>query len=239
MENSNNFKLIWWLILVVALGLFLFMRSSSLLSGEQTYFDVVVFLVWVSLALAPIFKETKIFGLHLKKDIEELKKDLSHQIMVTKLELSNSIATTSTASNHVQITTPSPASDDQLPIVKEQVRSVLAELGVSQSSHNDLTEIYAKNAQPYTDKLFQTRYLFEKLLSDFGFSSKRSPAATLRALEQEGIISKNLMSSVIEILHISNYAIHAHDLSKAQVELVDSSASDLYKALKRTLEENA
>jgi hypothetical protein len=238
--NTNNFKLVWWFILLVVLGAFLYFRLSVLLLGKQTYFDVVVFLVWISLALAPIFNETKIFGLHLKKDIDELKKDLTHQITVTKLELSNSIANSSSASNHVQITTPSPpVTDEQLPHVKEQVRSVLKEFGITKSSHDDLSKVYASVAEPYTAKLFQTRYLFEKLLSDYGYISARSPAVTLRKLGSEGIIPENLMSSVIEILHITNYAIHARVLTDAQVELVDSSASDLYNALKASLEKYA
>ncbi len=68
------------------IGIFLYSRFDSLVSGNPTYFDTVVFLVWVGVCLAPIFKEMNIFGLELKQEIEELKKDMNVQLSILKAE---------------------------------------------------------------------------------------------------------------------------------------------------------
>lgn len=91
MLNSNNFKVSWWAILVIALGAYLYLRQDQLVGGKPTYFDVVVFLVWMAVCLAPIFKDVKLFGLEFKQDIEQLKKDISHQLSLMKVELQSSI----------------------------------------------------------------------------------------------------------------------------------------------------
>ena len=101
MKNSEIFKIVWWGILVILVGYYLFGRYPSLIEGNPSYFDVVVFLVWVGVCLAPIFQEMDIFGVKLKQKIEDLKKDLNHQLTILKTEIKSSIDVSNANSNQI------------------------------------------------------------------------------------------------------------------------------------------
>ena len=76
---------------MIVIGFFLYGRQEDLIGGKPTYFDSIVFIVWIGICLAPIFQEMDIFGIKLKQDIQELKKDLTHQLAILKTEVTSSI----------------------------------------------------------------------------------------------------------------------------------------------------
>lgn len=77
MKFPNWFKIIWWLLLLAALTLFLYSRLPSLAAGGAVSADIVIFLVWIGLALAPIFPEIELFGLRLKQEIDQIKREVA------------------------------------------------------------------------------------------------------------------------------------------------------------------
>jgi hypothetical protein len=114
-------KWIWWSCLVAIVGYVLFKRLDLTAAGKSTPFDSVVFVVWVALLLAPIFSEVKIWGVELKQEIKEAKKDLSEQIHAVKAEVTNSINFQPMFSNAVA----APPPDSQLPVIREEVERAL------------------------------------------------------------------------------------------------------------------
>ncbi|QUM86327.1 hypothetical protein [Moritella sp. 28] len=245
MKSSDNFKLIWWFLLVIALGLYLFFRQDDLLKGKPTYFDTVVFLVWISVCLSPLFKEMKIFGLHLKQDIEDLKKELNQQLSLMKIELKSSIEVSSSNSNHVHINgkSPIPAADSDIPDIKKHVAEALNEYGVKPLSTSDNFSFVENQISTENMELFKVRYAFEKLLNDhvnIVASTQRKQPMTrlLKILTNDGVISSNLTNSILEIIAICNHATHGADITANQRQLVNESAQGLYEALQISLVSN-
>ncbi|MBE4245322.1 hypothetical protein HJ077_22280 [Vibrio parahaemolyticus] len=246
MNNSENFKLLWWGILLIVLGIYLYGRYPLLIEGNPNYFDAVVFLVWVAVALSPIFKDMKLFGLHLKQDIEQLKKDLNHQLSLMKVELQSSIEVSSSNSNHVHIgSNPMiPASDSELPDIEKHIAETLKKYGLSDKVSGSTASLVGENVQRSNVELFKVRYSFEKLLNNYarlnGIDPRRSPITkTIRNLANQEIISSELAGSVLEIMAICNYAIHGEEISEKQRKLVEKSAYGLYEALKQSLKSYA
>jgi hypothetical protein len=101
MKNSENFKTVCWGILVVIIGFFLHGRYPKLIDGNPSYFDVVVFVIWICVCLAPIFQEIYLFGVKLKQQIEDLKKDVNHQLSILKTEIKSSIDVSNANSNQI------------------------------------------------------------------------------------------------------------------------------------------
>lgn len=81
MKFPNWFKIGWWVLLLGLLTAFLWSRLPYLQTGEAVPADIVVFLVWIGLALAPIFPEIELFGLRLKQEIKEIKRDMANLIV--------------------------------------------------------------------------------------------------------------------------------------------------------------
>jgi hypothetical protein len=94
-------KWIWWLGLVTIISIVLWKRLDLTAAGRSTAFDSVVFVVWVALLLAPIFSEVKIWGVELKQEIKDVKKDLSEQIHAVRADVRNSISLQAVFSNAV------------------------------------------------------------------------------------------------------------------------------------------
>ncbi|MEL4249149.1 hypothetical protein [Shewanella xiamenensis] len=246
MLNSNNFKVVWWAILVIALGAYLYLRQDQLVDGKPTYFDVVVFLVWMAVCLAPIFKDVKLFGLELKQDIEQLKKDISHQLSLMKVELQSSIDVSSSNTSHVHINSgaPIPANDAEIPDIKQQIAETLRDFGFGVGKTDKSELHFANDIQKESIDLFKVRLSFERLINEYsrlnGIDPRRYPThRVLRELQKNEKISHNIINGVLEVMAICNYAVHGEAVSENQIAFVLDSAPGLFAALKNELKSNA
>jgi len=87
MKLPNWFKILWWILLILSTTVGLYLRFDSIKKGESVPFDVFLFLIWVALMLVPIFSEIEFFGLKLKREIEDLKTQLSIKLGDLKNEI--------------------------------------------------------------------------------------------------------------------------------------------------------
>jgi len=109
------FKVGWWLILFGLLTLFLYGRYPDLKAGNASLLDNVALLIWIALALAPIFQEINLFGIKLRQQFDELKQHISQQVSNLQTEIRTSVRT----EFNPQITFPYPPPDSQLPQIEE------------------------------------------------------------------------------------------------------------------------
>jgi hypothetical protein len=240
MENSNSFKVVWWGLLVIVIGLFLYSRFDSLVSGNPTYFDTVVFLVWVGVCLAPIFKEMNIFGLELKQEIEDLKKDMNVQLTMLKTELKATIEVSSANNNQIYVSTgaaPLPPKDAEIPDLKKQVQATLRELGIAPTAP---VPSFTSAVEPTSVELFKTRLSFEKVIGSYsrlrGIDTRKQPIfRIIRDLQRSEEIPANIAHGVLEVLSVCNAAVHGEEVSEAQLGFVRESAPGLYDALQQAL----
>jgi hypothetical protein len=187
-----------------------------------------------------------LFGLELKQDIEQLKKDISHQLALMQVELQSSIDVSSSNTNHVHINSgaPIPANDAEIPDIKQQIAETLREFGIGTEKTEQLELVFAHEIQKETVELFKVRLLFELLINEYsrlnGIDPRRYPMyRVLRELQKNEKISPNVISGVLEVIAICNYAVHGETVSKNQIAFVLDSALGLYKALKKELQSNA
>lgn len=76
MKLSNWFKIAWWSFLLVALSYAIFVRFPSFKEGNATAIDSLVLVIWLALALVPIFREIELLGIKLKQESQVLPKQL-------------------------------------------------------------------------------------------------------------------------------------------------------------------
>jgi hypothetical protein len=86
MEFSNKFKIAWWVILLLVLTGISIWR---LCAGVFNNCDIIIFVFWFILVLFPIISEISLFGISVKKDIEEAKNELKNYLAEIKMEINN------------------------------------------------------------------------------------------------------------------------------------------------------
>src|SRR6266567_6725308 len=111
MKLPNWFKVIWWFALIALLTAFLYHRYPVLVTGKAAVADIVVFVIWVALLLAPLFNEVSLLGITLKQELDELRGFISTQVADIRSEVRNAVDIRTTFSPHFNI--PAPAADAQ------------------------------------------------------------------------------------------------------------------------------
>ncbi|WP_156824690.1 hypothetical protein [Thioalkalivibrio sp. ALJ15] len=117
MNFPNWLKLIWWGIALIGALAFLLFRLSDILVGQAQFADVIVFLVFIGLWILPLVAEVNILGIHLKNEIEEIKREVA--LVRNSVEVRNSF--------NPQVIVPPPPSEDELPDLREEVRTAVSQ----------------------------------------------------------------------------------------------------------------
>lgn len=235
MKLPNWFKIIWWIALIGLTGIILFNRFDDIISGQSVPFDIFIFLIFVALMLVPIFSEIEFFGIKLKKEIEELKQDISIKLGDIKNEIRNS--QTQTVHQTVQTFGPPPP-DNKLPELQDEIERILS---VKLKEHGVAPDIkIAGRIDVPQDNLlmFQVRYNIEKQLrriweqrfdsGDFDPRLRHQPVTRIiQDLAKFEIIDNNFYGILREILSICNYAIHGEEVTENQVSFVTKNAKQI------------
>jgi len=59
----------WWGFLLVLLTVTLYFRYSDVISGKAVPFDAFIVLIWIALALVPVFSEVEFWGFKFKQQL--------------------------------------------------------------------------------------------------------------------------------------------------------------------------
>ncbi len=118
MHLPNWFKVTWWATLTALLSYFLFLRYPDLVAGQAAPADIVVFVIWVALLLAPLFNEVSLLGITLKQQIDELKGFVSTQVT----DLRNAVEVRTSINQQFTL----PANDAKLPDIETMVKTAVA-----------------------------------------------------------------------------------------------------------------
>ncbi|WP_206957493.1 hypothetical protein [Trinickia acidisoli] len=244
MKLPNWVRTGWWVILIVVLTVFLYGRYPDLKAGRAAAADVVVFVIWIALLLAPLFGEVSLLGIKLKQQFDELENMMTTQITDIRNDLRNTIDVRTTISPSFNI--PAAPSDAQLPAIERRINEIISErlsaLGVHVSP-----SILPINVDNDVSFLFAARYNLEKELRRIMESSPTavSNADTtetvrrravplpvhLRSLVDLGLIDRQLAGAIREVYSVCSPAIHGESVSKAQVAFVKDVAPRLIATL--------
>ena len=233
----NWFKVAWWLLLTGLLTTYLYRRYPELLLGDAVSADIVVFVIWIALLLAPLFNEVSLLGVTLRQQLDELKEVVSKQITDVRNEVRSAVDVRATISPHFNI--PAPATDAQLPEIERRIKSAVAEA----------FDAHGINAPPPPAKislsedvtfLFATRYHLEKEMRRIGesrllFSGTHRPVPILglaRELVQADLLEPRLANAIREVYSVCSPAIHGEQVTDAQVAFVRDVGPELIAALR-------
>lgn len=241
MKLPNWFKIGWWALLTGTLTAFLYRRYPDLAAGHAAPADIVVFVIWVALLLAPLFAEVSLLGITLKQELDELKGFVSAQVADIRNEVRNAVDIRATFSPH--FTLPAPASDAQLPDLEARIKSALA----AELAAHGLRPVQPRSPLVAPDDvtfLFSARYNIERELRRIAEGRRvvaaieqpaRRPLTIVqltRQLTESELIEPRLAHAIREVYSVCSPAVHGEPVSPAQVSFVREVAPELVATLR-------
>jgi hypothetical protein len=240
MKFPNWFKIIWWLLLTGGLSFFMWRRLAHLVGGKATSFDIVAFVIWVGLLLAPVFAEVELWGLKLKQEIASVKEHVDRQVQSLRADIRNSVDIRSQFSPNITLMAPPP--DAQLPKIEEQLRLTLERelesYGLERQPPLEVSPTVPGDAVLF----FEVRYSIEKELRRIwerrfppGSEGRNLPLPIHQmtsALVDGQFISPQLGRAIREVYRVCSPAIHGQQVTEAQVRFVREVTPDLLRNLR-------
>lgn len=234
MKLPNWFKITWWILLILATTVGLYLRFDAIKKGESVPFDVFLFLIWVALMLVPIFTQIEFFGIKLKGEIDELKTQISLKFGDLKNEIKLSQSQNFTA--NIQGYGPPPP-DERINEIQQQLDILLREKGKQHATEISL-DVPVDNIE-----LFKVRFSIEKEVSriwlgrydgetDEYWKRKTPMFRQIQDLQKYDIINGNLGGLLKELLAICNYGIHGEKITQKQMDFVKGYSEEIINYLR-------
>lgn len=239
MTLPNWFKVVWWLLIAGTVTAYLRARYPDLVAGQAVPADIVGFVVWLALLLAPVFHEVEILGFKFKREVQKLREEVKSELSAVRSEIRNAVDIRPTFSPQFNMPTVPP--DSQLPALEERVKAAVTE--ALEARGKGRPEVLPTDLQVNDDLmfLFATRYAIERevrrIARDWRVEGYgRRPAGVtqlVRELVNAQIIDPRLEHAIREVYAVSSTAIHAsEDVSEAQVQFVRDVAPELVATLR-------
>jgi hypothetical protein len=238
MKFPGWFKYMWWITIFVACGYLLYQRYGDISTGKANFADLFILVIWVALALVPLFQEISLPGISLKQQIEEIKKDVKQEFAAIRTTLSNTVD----VRTQTNLYYPTPPPDTQLPALEEKIKIAVVEAiekyGLQPTGDEKVQGIL--NVEDDVRFLFSARYALERELrriwkERFGDEQDRRPQPIYKlvdGLTQAQLIEQNLGHLIREAYSVCSPAIHGEDISEAKVNFVKDVIPELLNVLR-------
>ena len=234
MRLPNWLKIAWWLLLLTSLTVLLSNRLPAFLDGNANLIDAIAFIIWIALLLIPLFQEVSLFGISLKSEIKDVKKDVDQ----LRTAIRNSIEMRNTFSPSFYL--PSPTPEAKLPELQTRIKQAIAnelkDRGIS-SAEKIEESITVDEVTVY---LFQARYNIEKELQriwvewiDVNNTKSRIPVyQKANELAIAGILDNWLAGAIQEIYSVASAAMHGKSVSERHLSFVKDIIPGVMNALR-------
>lgn len=236
MKLPNKVKVGWWGFLLLLVGYLLYTQLKFIKNGESSNISIFIFLIFIILLLLPLFSEFEFFGIKLKKDIEDLKKETNAKFENIKNEIRNTQSQAVT--NNFQGYGP-PPSNEEIENLKKDIQKLKDEQN-SSINDSDISSISPRISVPQNNiMMFKIRFNIENEIKrlwqqKFQFQDNRYQPVTkmLNDLSKHEVIQKNLHRILREILSICNIGIHGDNLTDYQIDFALKQSKEVIDYLK-------
>jgi hypothetical protein len=239
MVLPNWLKIAWWVGILGVLSSLLWWRKADLLAGKGTAFDIIAFVLWVSLMLVPIFSEIKIFGFEFSQKIDELEKHIDKQVATLSAEVRNTVDLRTHINPQFNFATPPP--DSQLPQLEKSIREMLkqelAALGVTPTAAK-----YDDNLLPDEHSLYlysvrraleiELRRICLQKFGDEGSCSRLAVHTLLNSIQKQKLLSRELIKAIGDVYSVCSASVHGQPATQEQIIFVKDVSPGLLAALK-------
>ncbi|MCX6249666.1 MAG: hypothetical protein NTX61_02835 [Bacteroidetes bacterium] len=207
MKYSDNFKKKWWIIILVLISILIVLKSIKIINpfiDNQSY-DLLLLIIWFILILYPLIGEIDIFGVKLKKEIEEVK---------TKMfEIKAALSNTNTFNPIVHFHgSRDEELEDKINHHKDKSFKEIDQLDIKINEKDIFLLQLRKALEKELRRIFTNNSEFNQ--SEIRFESVINFIENLRA---KGIINTKLYGTIKELVAICNLSIHGEEITEKQL----------------------
>lgn len=236
MKLPNWLKIIWWILLIVSLGILISFRLIDVVEGNGSASDFSLIFLWIALSIAPLFKEISLPGINIKNELEELKSDLRYEL----INFRNSFTSSVDAKTIVYSNIPSPPPDYKLPEIEEKIKILVKETITGYQNEKEIKEVEIETIDANVRFLFSARYALEREIRrirkeriDKNNCDNRAPInIVIRELINSQILEPQFGQALKEVYSVCSPAIHGEEISLAKVNFVKDLAPELLAVLR-------
>jgi hypothetical protein len=238
MKFPNWFKIVWWLIILVSIGFLLYQRYADISTGKGNSVDLFILVIWVALAISPLFQEISLPGVTLKQQFEELKKDVKQEFVNVRTAIANSVDVRTQVNSFY----PAPPPDNQLPALEEKVKTAVANALEKYGLEPKKDGLEILKVDDDTLFLFSARYSLEKeirriwkeRIDDENLNQRRplSVLSLVQGIVQAELINPQFGHLIREVYSVCSPAIHGEEISEAKVSFVKDVVPELISVLR-------
>ncbi len=217
-----------WILLVLAMTIFVSYRFGAFSQGSATPADVVVLLVWIALLIAPLFQEVSIFGVRLTREMRALRDEVREQVWSIRNDVNNSMVVRSEV--NPSFVFGNVLSDADLDKLAERMGK---ELGPRwKAGHPE--DVATPSVPLSTQYLFAVRYALDRELGRLAaflpFSTPEgrfSPMSVATRLAEREYLDRASLASLRQVYQICSAAIHGARVSDGEIRFVEKVGSGL------------
>jgi hypothetical protein len=232
----NYLKRQWWYyILLLLSSIYVFVYRNDIYELSKLNAKNLIFIIWLVLLLLPLLSEIEIFGVKIKKEIDEAKSEiraLGFQIADLKLSNNNSNVT----NNYLA---PLPSKEDIQKYSDRHVNQVNKEINPNEFDLSKDVEKMTSDISQQTIYLFQIRFMLEKLMLSLcekvGYNSLPVMHKMLPVLLEHDLINEEDRDLINKIYRITSRGIHGEIISNDYINFVRSVYPDLHMRLANAL----
>jgi hypothetical protein len=222
----------------------IYLRRNAIISGSPQTFDTALIAIMALLLLLPFYSEMSLFGVTLKRQVDEakqeIKQDVKEQVNSLRTEFHSLINISNRFTPQV-IINPPPPSDNQLPTLEEQIQPILAdfrrELGLTTQPQTLQSLIPTNN----TMLAFSSRYQIEREVrriwsSRFPQGGERPRnlpfGRIVEELVQGEIIPPQVGRTIREVYAIGSPAVHGEEPTQEKINFLNDVVPSLVSTLR-------
>lgn len=229
----KNPKFIWWLLLMIFGILYINNNLNRILENPHSV-DIIVFLSFITIIFMPLVSEIKIFGMSLKKEIEDTRKEMKNEIKEMKFDLLE-FNLNNSQNNDINIVNHLPSKEDiENDMENSENNTEESEEEIQENSEVDL-EI--SEDQTY---LFQVRYKIEQKLRNiinyYGTNTQLSIVVMIEILYKIDLLDKSTGEYIKRVISICNRGIHGEIIDDQYIEYTKKMVPKIIKKLDLALE---
>ncbi len=234
-------KPVWWVVVLLLTVYLILVRWNSITSDKPTSFDLALLGIVVVLILLPFISEISAFGFTVKKQIEEVKKELRQDIREEIQFLRNEITFSNRLTSNIFLQTgiPNPPPDSALPGLREQIGEIVQQF-LEARGIREIPRPSVEVVSPNATFAFEQRYLIEREIKRiwstrirYGDFERYPPFGRMvDDLVKYELITPDLGASLKQVFAVASSIIHGDEPSREKIDFLRDVAPSIITTLK-------
>lgn len=212
---------IWWFIILIV-GIYYVLSAKMSIFNEPSITETLILVCLIIIIFLPFSNEVRIFGVSIKKQLNETKRDFREEIRAFKTEIFQNMNLSNKIYNITQV-------QENLPSYK---KVEVEQEGTDDKEFDQLIKSYIPQSNQVS---FSVRYILEDLLISISAKFLGKNDRRLSKISSElgiyGILDSTIQEDLNDIFAICNRGIHGEILDERYITYLKVKAPSLIKTL--------